>query len=291
MLMILPGGATEQRYSPLANELAFLDNSGAGIIDMTTGTITEIGPNLKADLGDSLVPWFIQAVDWSPYDNRLLVVMAANAWHDTLNNGRTVMLFLHNDGSLDTQFVGDWLGHSQYLLWLCDSHPSVDSLVFAYAPTDTQVSIYCPESHSFTLQKDAGIMRESPSGKHTFGTWSGSYFLDGNVINWGNQNPIYVRSVSFSPDEKHIAFAVGQLGSVEWIYNVSDLLSGKPVAPIAQLNFMPRYCLGSVLGAWGEFVSDTSLVVSLHADPTTGAQCNLYEVNFNGDIIRQLTHY
>ncbi len=225
------------------------------------------------------------------------MVIALGAPYDTVNPGRMGMLFLHSDGTFDTLFIGGWLGSAEYKGWLHASRPNSDSLVFSYEPADTDLATYCPESRLFSniqhpsSHPNPSLIRQSSSGEHLLGVNNGAYILDEKAIDWGNQNPYSLGSASFSPDEKHIAFGVGQLGGLEWIYNISDLLSGKPVSPIAQLYWFNRYCLGSERGAWGEFVSDTSLVVSLHGDPTTGAQCNLYEVNFNGDIIRKLTSY
>ena len=301
---VLPVGATNQRYSPLSNKLAFLDGE-VGIADIHTGAVTYVNP--FQNIGDSLVPAFIDAVDWCPYDgNKLIVIVTLGAKYDTVNTGRTGLLFLHADGSFDTLLIFGW--SATYIAWLVSSRQFIDSLVFQYVPAGAgglksfaAFATYCPETGTFSNPQPSStptVLRET--SKHNFsyeefsnsGQYQNLYLLDGKVVNWGDPKPTVIGSASFSPDEKHLAIwnwnALNGT-SEEWIYDVDAMLSGAPVSPISRLNFVNLYCLGSALGIWGEFVSDTSLVVSLHGDPTTGAQSNLYEVNFSGGIIRQLT--
>jgi hypothetical protein len=296
----LPGGSTNQRYSPLSNKLAFIDGGKAGIIDFPSGTVTFVSP--IQPISDTLAVGYLELVDWCPYDgSKLLFVvnLTRKNINDTLVQAHTGLLLFNSDGTFDS-VLAILPSDVPYLGWLASSRSNSDSLAFKWLSPSVYYATYCPETGVFDdmLSESQGslLIRQSPSGNHiitALNGGAGSYQLDGKTINWGNTQPNVIGSASFSPDEKHLAIWWNNSSNginIESVYDVDAMLSGAPLTPISQLNFATLYCLGSELGIWGEFVSDTSIVVSLHGDPTTGGYCHLYEVNFlNGAMIRQLT--
>jgi hypothetical protein len=301
----LPGGSTNQRYSPLSNKLAFIDGD-VGIIDFSSGAVTFVNP-IQPIVSDSLVVGDLELVDWCPYDgNKLLFVvhLSRKNINDTITQAHTGLLLFNSDGSFDS-LLAILPTEAPYLGWLASSRPNSDSLAFEWLSPSQFYATYCPQTGLFddvsSESTGSQFIRQSASGKHIItatainATTGATYQIDGKTINLGNPQSYVIGSASFSPDEKHLAIWWNDRSpdggtNVEWIYDVDAMLSGGSVSPISQLNFANLYCLGSYLGIWGEFVSDTSIVISLHGDPTNGGYCHLYEVNYlNGAMIRQLT--
>ena len=100
-----------------------------------------------------------------------------------------------------------------------------------------------------------------------------------------------IQAASFSPDGKWVAYWVFPEGNglpadtifdQVWICPVSN-----PTKIEHVINFQCLYCTYSFWGIWPEFISDSTLAVSMHHDGDSVSA--LWEIGLDGHIVRQLT--
>jgi hypothetical protein len=181
--------------------------------------------------------------------------------------------------------------------WLRGSHEGRDTLLLGYGSSDSQfVGLYSPQSQLHVPKvvnfQDA-FYRESNSGNHhIWGKVQGfevsPYYLDGIEIGFPVK-PDQVTWGSFSPDGKLFALDVwpervdtNKTYRQVWIYRTED-----PSTPIHRLNFQELFCKYSFHGIWPEFITDSTLAVSMHKDGDISSP--LWEITIDGRIVRQLT--
>jgi hypothetical protein len=101
-----------------------------------------------------------------------------------------------------------------------------------------------------------------------------------------------IQGASFSPGGDWVAYWVFPAGNglpadtifdQVWICPVSN-----PTKIEHVINFQRLYCTYSFWGIWPEFISDSTLAVSMHKDGDSVSA--LWEIGLDGHIVRQLTH-
>ncbi|HEY3875617.1 MAG TPA: T9SS type A sorting domain-containing protein, partial [Candidatus Kapabacteria bacterium] len=134
---------------------------------------------------------------------------------------------------------------------------------------------------------------QSRSGKHSLlgDYYTGSYYLDGSSLAALDSSIEALEWVSFSPDEKLLALSVDPNGQGPpadtifpqvWVYHV-DSMSAPPIV----INFQKSFCMYSFWGIDAEFITDSTLAVSMHHDGDLSSP--LWEITLGGRIVRQLT--
>jgi len=69
--------------------------------------------------------------------------------------------------------------------------------------------------------------------------------------------------------------------------NTKDLLSNSEIKYKKIINLRKLFCKYTYLGLYAEFLSNSSLILSMHNDGDAIAP--LYEISLDGKIIRQIT--
>jgi hypothetical protein len=180
--------------------------------------------------------------------------------------------------------------------WLPGSSPQSDTFRIGMRKEPLRFGgLYVPQSQQLipdTLPKRA-VIRNSINGKHV--AWVDladaqltRYYLDS--IEFGFPvKPDQVSWGSFSPDGKLFALDVwperidtNKTYRQVWIYRTED-----PSTPLHRLNFQELFCTYSFHGIWPEFITDSTLAVSMHKDGDISSP--LWEITIDGRIVRQLT--
>ena len=103
-----------------------------------------------------------------------------------------------------------------------------------------------------------------------------------------------IKNVTWSPNGKRIALSVlpkqgGPKGTFEqiWILDAEKILQDRPdTHSVYIIDLQTRFCSYSFLGCHAEFITDSTLAVSMHPD---GGSSPLWEISTTGRKIRQLT--
>ena len=77
------------------------------------------------------------------------------------------------------------------------------------------------------------------------------------------------------------------LSTIEKTINNPLSKTKNPKKPISMINFQHSFCTYSFWGIWPEFITDSTIAVSMHKDGAEYSQ--LYEITIDGNMVRQLT--
>jgi hypothetical protein len=196
----------------------------------------------------------------------------ASPGNDTFLIAYTIPDRVHNEDSI---FIGYYIPQSQKLIpkKKLTSSGLVDSLVvFA-------------QSKDFTHMIWAYVDLNNQQG-HILQP----YYLDTTIIEF--PQPIYgMGKSSFSPNSKLFAITIARHPNLYpadtewdqvWIYETKN-----PKKPISMINFQRSFCMYSFWGIWPEFITDSTLAVSMHKDSALFS--HIYEITIDGKMVRQLT--
>jgi len=186
--------------------------------------------------------------------------------------------------------------------WLKGSTDTKDSLLLGNMVFVPQEDALYPSKHAGPLLQspklDLGIFRDVLYS--IFDSASGEVDLLLNEQFIPQSRFIMSRSnISWSPSGEQLAFSViHRLPGTDpedpatyeevWIMNVKKF-KAKPNDPSVfyRLNFQELFCTYSFWGVQAEFITDSSLAVSMHKDGSDFS--GLWEVTTRGTIVRQLT--
>jgi hypothetical protein len=313
-----------QRVSPDEKNLVFetaiagQDNAGY-FINLSSLQRNQITCKLPGESLDWVAPRFF----WCPYDSDLVAVESISMF-DTSNNGM-IPTYVDNlityristgESKIITPNILIPNGQVVELLdWRHLSHPGADTFEIFFNPHGSSDSVfyglYIPQTQSlipFPISSDGdpvdtSVIAVSRDGLHiltgTYDTMLGSsrwwVALDGDSLRF----PIPAASMhnaSFSPDGKRLALSIdpeGEGGGTAladslftqvWIYNVDNPDPGS----VHVINFQCCFCKYNFGGIFAEFLTDSTLAVSMHKDGDESSP--LYEISINGcNIVRQLT--
>jgi len=103
-----------------------------------------------------------------------------------------------------------------------------------------------------------------------------------------------INKISWSPSGKKVALSVLPTGDGVhhqfeqiWILDIEKYQREHPdTLSFDVVNLQQRFCMYSFLGCYAEFISDSTLAVSMHVD---GGNSSLWEITTSGRKLRQLT--
>jgi len=296
-----------QRISPKLDKLAFvLGESNLEILDLIKGTTQVI--DIQSKLPSNVK--FIAVYDpiWCPYDNNKLLVTCVTST-DTVGNGKNfiwgVNVYAFSlDGNEFANFTPKIFGKAgaingiNVLNWLHGSSPSNDTIHLSPG------NLYIPQLD--LLIKNAikrNYISESPDGNYFFGhifnpsNTYGEFTV--NDFNFHFSDSISVLDhISWSPDSKKIAISVLPRDTTTnsmymrnreiWIIDVEKLLMTKhAIALVKIINIRALFCKYAFSGLWAEYISNTSLAVTMHKDGDDFAP--IWEITDDGKLVKQLT--
>ena len=293
-------GQSDVKVSPNHDKIAFPSRSLVAVMDLRTAAISYV--DLKPGLPDSVQVQGVTSVAWCPYNaDRMLVtcytmtdtgvtagrrITAVNSYIVDITTGKTTRA----TPEIFSKYGGDPFTST----WLPGSTQSADSFVVT---TKSGYYLYLlQENRSIDAPDDMIGVQFSPKGKNSLGFIHVSrdpfphlglnkkeiMFPDGNM-------PMY--SISWSPDEKRIAITVIQASPTSseiWILDLEQYKRDQPaVASVRKVNFRKAFCKYVTFGLFAEYVTNSTLVVTMHADADEGSP--LWEITEEGKIVRQLT--
>lgn len=285
-----------QRNSPDGKNLVFVNNQGDGgayFVNMQTLTRKQIvvagGLPSERDIS-----W--QYLTSCPYDPDLISLMVVS-FVDSDSSGhastyvQNLFTYRFSTGAfqLITPKILGPFGSGQIAGgWYSGSTPGNDTFTIGYGSTKGNFhGLYVPKTQSLIatpLVFSKTVLATSRDGLHTIYQDSTiRYFLDSSRIEF--PFPIIgVNWASFSPNQKLIALGVQPTDGFEHvcIYGFID-----PTKPIDTINFQDLYCTYSFKGIYPEFITDSTIAVSMHKDGDESSP--LWEITIDGRIVRQLT--
>jgi hypothetical protein len=301
-----------QQLSPNGKMLGYLDqqgDNGAHILNLATlaDTLVQVNGGLP---GEQDFSW--TCITWCPYDSDLIAlnvvsfvdtsnsgisdVYVNNIFTYRISTGKSELITPRSYGYYgDAGIAGGEIGNQS--CWLSGSMSGNDSLLI-YA--GTFYGIYVPQTQTLIpLVYKGDTSTISPFGNDTL---TSRYIDTNNHPGWflNSQQIVFPRAIdtnntnvqwTFSPDAKLFALQITpDLGNPTadsvypqvWVYDVSD-----PIKAIDVIDFQQLYCKYSLDGIWPEFITDSTLAVSMYTDGDNF--CPLWEITIDGRIIRQLT--
>jgi hypothetical protein len=267
------------------------------------------GSSFEVDMTPFLRPkekiYVYSIQSWCPYDDNLALVSVkshnARADNDSITNVGT-HLFIYNVSARTAKRItpsvfGDTTVFYPAVYWSPNSTIGNDIIRFNGAPRQSGTpdrvypSLYYVQSDSVVYDVSGTDIYEGPNGglltennKVSPPIWT----LNGKKTdNHGN----HILRVSWSPSGRYVAitptpqYRFGSCGGFEiWIYCVDEKDATDPCFVISLLK---RYCLYSSWEPQANFLTDTTLLINAHE---LGAVWSfLYEVRFDGTIVRQVT--
>jgi hypothetical protein len=307
--------STHQTLSHDGRLLAYINGEASlHILDLVTLGARPI--NLQEMLPDSIRLISINNILWSPYDNNRIVI-SATTFADTIGNqrpsfyGQRLLMVSLNKGTAEdiTPPLFSAVGAPAIALfaWLRTSSIGNDTLLIAYSNPDEKSEERFPERfyviqtqkltrHRFPPFAQGGTFVQHPNGEQYIGVVPSFSSQDRAFI---NNNNFYipaqlVNKISWSPNGRKVALSVmPKRGEPRrkfeqiWIIDVDRYLRELPDTVTCDvINLQTRFCMYSFLGCNAEFITDSTLAVSMHAD---GGNSSLWEISTTGRRIRQLT--
>lgn len=295
-----------QSLSPDGKKLACsLDETDSiYIIDLAT-----LGQ--KTVIVQPLLPKLVLAYgnfSWCPYDSDLLAisVLLTDSLYPGLNHYGNIYTYRVSTGECNriTPNIFGPVGDTVELLslnsWQYNSHSGNDTLeISSWRLHSDSTMLYCPQTQSIIPSPWSGDLRTEAYSR------SGLYHLLGYYGQYG-LSPYYMNSVSlplldssiellqwasFSTNEKLLALSVSPNGQGPpadtifpqvWVYRI-DSMAASPII----INFQKSFCMYSFWGIYAEFITDSTLAVSMHKDGDESSP--LWEITLDGRIVRQLT--
>jgi hypothetical protein len=321
------GGDMMQRLSPDGRHLGFLVNdggAGAFVLDLQTLECKRIVVH-GGFLGESGFGW--THITWCPYDPDLLALNAAIYINDTLTGANDIELgelFTYRvstgQSTLITPMAGGpyrgaglqgsyWNVGEVDTSWLPGSKSGLDTFVISYGiygdPSTVFYGLYVPQTQQMIPRTRSF---ENTRTMYCV-SWDRSdslyaFILDGAYQLYAGPHQVVfpmaidttgngVTRGTFSPDGKLFAIEVAPLGAHDttdtiftqvWVFRSDD-----PSHVISMINFQKLFCKYSLMGIWPEFITDSTLAVSMHRDGDTASV--LWEITVDGRLVRQLTFF
>ncbi|HET6400107.1 MAG TPA: T9SS type A sorting domain-containing protein [Candidatus Kapabacteria bacterium] len=291
--------------SPDGKHLSVIDGEydSAWIIDLTT---LERKP-IVIYTGLPQVYEGIYDIAWCPYDPDLIAVCVQ--LKDTFYSGKfwyghiyTYRLSTGECRRITPEIFGpygDTLGPFNLLSWRQGSSKSSDTLeITAQVINDDSEEFYIPQTQAIWRTPWAGRLQtiaQTRSESHVVMAQrepgDGNYFLDDSSLLLLDSSIERLGWASFSPNEKLLALSVSPNGQGPpadsifpqvWVYKMDSL-----TAPPIVINFQKSFCMYSFWGIDAEFITDSTLAVSMHKDADESSP--LWEITLDGRIVRQLT--
>jgi len=312
-------GFMEQKLSPDGKYLSFVLNQSDGIFLLNLSTLEQKNITCYGNL-----PGEIKAddatfdpVSWCPYDSDLFAINGGseidtgggnyfgveNIYTYRISTGESKRItptifpyggtvWLYGDNR-STEDWSHWSSAGNDTLLIAYTIPGrlQDSVFIGYYSPQTQKLIPKRKLTSSGLVDSIIIWAQSRDYTHmiwckqdSVGRAVRPYYLDTTEIEF--PRPIYAMGVgSFSPNSKLFAITIKGADTVwdqVWVYETKN-----PKAPISMINFQHSFCTYSFWDIWPEFITDSTIAVSMHKD---GAEySHLYEITIDGNMVRQLT--
>jgi len=323
----LPTADMMQQLSPDGKKLLYLvdqGDAGAHILDLKSledkVIIVHGGLPGEQDFGES-------GLSWCPYDPDLLALVVTSFIDTNNSGQSTVYvnnLFTYRISTGESQLVTPQVlkpyGPATLSLysWTAGSKRNSDTLLIGFKITESNsdsgfYGLFIPESQSLISVviprngNDTTILAISHDGHQiwgidtTFGPHKIRYLLDSSII-VGPRRIQTLWHASFSPNAKLVALTVDPAGTgggglplydnnwdtvfqQVWIFS-----SDNPHPDSSQMkiiNFQCLFCTYNFHGAWAEFLTDSTIAVSMHHDGDTNSW--LWDITIDGRIVRQLT--
>jgi hypothetical protein len=307
----------KQKLSVDGETLAYIVNDGSstvslldvGSLNLTTIVLREVLPDTTH--------WQVNVcteVLWSPYDPNVIYLQCIGTF-DTLGNGAIVSLkngytyniVTHTATRVTPSVYGSYgseTGLSEFSVvdWLIGSQEGLDSLL-------TSSGIYVPQEDKFYPIPEGyrEFVSQSPLGdifyrKQFIQPWSSwAYYLSGPSpqpgLLWESKFIQQLTNISWTPTASRFALSVDyemisndttRSNREVWVFTTWDVLlgQGRPER-FTRLNLRDLFCTYSSYGIDAEFITDTTLAVSMHKDGDDTSE--LWEISITGRKIRQLT--
>ena len=307
-----------QELSPDGTRILY--NSGYNyILDLKSGSETTIDLNDYLD-GDREAIY--QRVHWCPYDNNK-VLFECGLLNDSSDGGKTfykVDLIKRTAEKLmpaafDTIYSQRYAEGIYFGGWLYGSTNEYDSILARWTLWDglstnhiviDHDSIYMPQEKKFAKSNYRKLMRQSHDGRMYFSidSWSGAHpreFILNREHILFDDVPVDMEYASWSPNNQLLALTVvplkpnNECDTTErfeevWIIDVKAYYEERPyLMPVKIINFQKSFCTYNFVGVYAEFITDSTLAVSMHKDGDTVS--NLWEITIDGKLVRQLTFH
>ncbi len=300
-------GYTSPQISPDGKSIVYITNNGAEffqILDLKTLKIETI---LLKDILPDTLGWKreteVLGIFWCPYSSDKLFLDCytyPTSFSTTYGKG-----YIYNRTSKQVAVVSPSKfgkygqeGGSSLRSWLRGSKEGFDSIL-----TDT--SIYLIQQDSM-YPRPTGYRENLVQSLHTsdnitseFNNYYGigdryinnSYFVESRSLAYGsfrwspNAKKIVVSAFPLTPPTNQYGLTVATFAEV-WIIDRENINTGENYAAYT-LNFQQLFCTYNGWGPNAEYISDSTLVVSMHKADDEISQ--LWEITDKGKIVRQLT--
>ena len=298
--------------------LAYITNDGSSSIhflDINSLSIRSV--NLNSILPDTEY-WresYCTEILWSPYDKNVLILYCIGTF-DTVGDAKNFIPlkngYIYHTGTGESVRItpsiygqyGSQGGLEEFTIsdWLLGSLEGLDSLM-------TGLGIYVPQEDRFYPIPEGykEFVSQSPLGDILYRTrftqpWSSwAYYLADQSpqpgLLWESKYIQHLSNVTWSPTASRFALSVdyemissdtAKSNREIWVFTTWDVLLGQTRRErFTRLNLRDLFCAYSTYGIDAEFITDTTLAVSMHKDGDDVS--HLWEISITGRKIRQLT--
>ncbi len=292
---------SQPHLSPDGSTLAFIVNEGdtkISFLNMKTLQLSyiylaSIIPNYPAD------ELLCTELYWSPYSSDRLYIHTVS-FFDTLGNSRyaqngyILTISTQKAWKITPSKVGPFgsEGYLGFYSWLKGSNPQIDSFIFddsIYVPQQDkcyplpesykEIIHQAPNSSNYFIYRRDSIKDNPPQlfingersyvAQHMIGEITPHWSLSGNKMAFTVKSDF----PSDDPIDPHSFYEV-------WIYDISQNY-------VYRLNLRSLFCMYDFVGSQAEFLTDSTLAISMHKDGDDFAP--LWEISTTGKLIRQLT--
>jgi hypothetical protein len=271
--------------------------------------LSSVEVSLPTDLPEATVLGIEDAL-WSPYDPDKVMLRVLSMVDTGKASGARVPLWnlyaykiANGVATRVTPLSAGKFGAKSLALYQWKGSEGLDTLLIGYRQTERAddsgfYGLYLPAKNQLVPVDYVDIPNTVIGRSHdsqyvvtvvTDNKWIPPFYLNGAEI--GLTYPVEEGRAYFSPSGHTFALLVRQvgLGSDDdfrypqlWIYDVNDVS-----APRSRINFQKLHCTYSFWGINPEFITDTTIAVSMHKDGDISSP--LWEIGLDGRIIRQLT--
>ncbi len=258
---------------------------------------------------------------WCPYNSSIFAVIIL-AGIDTVGDGKQYpgryhIIKTNIEGTLFediTPKIFDPIGSLDPIGcdgWLPTSKEGNDTFLIGYKTSyfgGSKYAKFCPQNQTLFEIERTGLISFSNNGKYVYRskfdysipTMDHKYFFINNTeIAYKDAEYTEVRGGFFSPDGKKLLLNTWffdtetkidsqRLGEV-WIIDIEKFMANpvNPYTPDKIINIKDRFCMFSTGTPGGSFTSNNTISVSMFKKGENFQY--LYEIDLNGNMIRQLT--